>query len=366
MTFDSQTLLRMNEPTVREEIIGPIARKLGYMFGSTNYIEREEHLPDVIQQIGRKSKNDYPIGKPDYRCGVDGRRGSFIIEAKAGNIEITKTEIAQTHSYAAHGLINAKFFVICNGRTFQIYETSFGINSNPILELEYNLIEAEFYKIENFLSPDALIKHSQIQYETGRMLGLNLQNTEKVKFGWVNFSDCHFEIIGQPAGAYLNLLSSLGKRERFENDLRELLNRRQPIISGVVKRNQDGKIEAYLEFDSALDWISDNMAAMGINKLMFTTDSDILSNDGQNPTIFESISNSSLPIGIELRDGWTDELQRSGVPIEITMKFQAIGTLLDKSFAGDYQSYSLITLGTGANSIPLLCEYRGEFVLNIE
>jgi hypothetical protein len=366
MSFDKETIARMNEPTVREEIIAPILSRLNYKFGTTNYIEREERLPDVVRQIGRPSAKDYPLGKPDYMCGVDGRRGSFVVEAKSGDVEISDAEIAQTHSYAAHGKINAKFFVMCNGRKFQIYETAAGIDADPLVDVEYANLERDFFKLEALLSPEKLIQHSKVTYEIAKSLGAELGAIEKVKFGWVDFSECRYELLHQPAGTFLNLLGFSGKREKFEADVAELLTRRQPIIDGTVKRNADGRIEAHLEFDSALEWISSNMAIMGINKLMFITEADEISEAELNPTVFESLSNFSLPVGLELRQGLTAELEKLQMPVNLSMKFTAFGSLKGRQFLGNYDSTSLIDVPVGADTLQLVCEYKGNFNLAIQ
>jgi hypothetical protein len=365
MEFDLETIRKMNEQTVREEIIAPIISKLGYRFGSTNYVEREEQLPDLIRQIGRASSKDYPIGRPDYLCGVDGRRGSFVVEAKSGHIEITKEEIFQAHSYASHGLMNAKFFVVCNGVRMKVYETAGGVEAEPLVDLEFHNFYNEYYKLEALLSPNNLTRHANILYDITKPLGTNLGSLQTIKYGWANFSNCRYEILNHPAGTFAKFLASIGRKERFDQDMAELLTRRQPIIDGTVRRNPNGKIEAYMEFDSTLEWISQNMVSMGISKLMFTTDADELSVDVDQPTIFESLSNASLPVGLELRQPLTAEFERLGVPVELTMNFRAVGAFSNKQFAGEYVSYSLMNFGVGLNSIPLLCEYSGEFVLTV-
>jgi hypothetical protein len=83
------------EAEVRFHIIDPIIRLLGYPGEDNVYLNLEETLEYPYVHIGRRSKKDLPLGFPDYRAGLKGARGSFIIEAKAGNVPITSREIEQ-------------------------------------------------------------------------------------------------------------------------------------------------------------------------------------------------------------------------------------------------------------------------------
>ena len=77
-----------NETSIRFHIIDPILRALGYPHADEVYLELEEKLEYPYVHIGHRSKKDIPIGYPDYRVGLKGARGSFIVEAKAGSIPI--------------------------------------------------------------------------------------------------------------------------------------------------------------------------------------------------------------------------------------------------------------------------------------
>lgn len=82
-----------NEAEVRFHIIDPIVHSLGYPGTEDVYLKLEEKLSYPYFHIGHKSKRDVPIGFPDYRAGLRGARGSFIVEAKAGNVPITQEEV---------------------------------------------------------------------------------------------------------------------------------------------------------------------------------------------------------------------------------------------------------------------------------
>ena len=74
---------RYNEAEVRFNIIDPIIRKLGYPDADNTYLKLEQQLEYPYYHIGHRSRKDIPIGRADYLVGIHGRKGSFIVEAKA-------------------------------------------------------------------------------------------------------------------------------------------------------------------------------------------------------------------------------------------------------------------------------------------
>ena len=121
-----------NETEVRFHIIDPILRRLGYPGDDSVYLNLEEKLEYPYVHIGRRSKKDLPLGFPDYRAGLKGARGSFVVEAKAGNVQIGPQHVEQAHSYAAHAQVGANYFVLCNGKVFSVYQTLSGPDFAPI------------------------------------------------------------------------------------------------------------------------------------------------------------------------------------------------------------------------------------------
>jgi hypothetical protein len=73
-----------SEADVREEILAPLVRKLGYRKGSENNVSRETTLRYDRNFLGRKKPKSDPKlrGHPDYICEVRGI-GRWVIEAKS-------------------------------------------------------------------------------------------------------------------------------------------------------------------------------------------------------------------------------------------------------------------------------------------
>jgi predicted type IV restriction endonuclease len=105
---------------LREEIIAPLLRQLGYRSGTPNSIIREQALSYSQLSLGRKKKHD-PIlrGRADYICDVQGKV-KWVIEAKAPAAALDKDADEQAWSYANHPEIRALYYCLSNGREFQI------------------------------------------------------------------------------------------------------------------------------------------------------------------------------------------------------------------------------------------------------
>jgi hypothetical protein len=165
----------MNEADIRAEVIDPLLRRLGYGLGTEFPIMREREIklryPHIY--LGRKSpgKDILLRGRPDYICEVRGF-ARWVVEAKPPTQEIGIDDIEQAHSYATHPEIQARFFVLCNGRTLSIYESNRGPNTSAIVTLDYRELEKNHYALVNLLSPDAIKRnYSQLAIDIKRPLG---------------------------------------------------------------------------------------------------------------------------------------------------------------------------------------------------
>ena len=111
-----------NETDVREDLLSPLLTALGYSNSGNHKIERNIYLkiPELI--IGRKKKSLEKYS-PDYILNVNGER-KWIIEAKGPDESVkNKLYISQTYSYSIHKEVNVPHSVICNGKSFAVYNT---------------------------------------------------------------------------------------------------------------------------------------------------------------------------------------------------------------------------------------------------
>lgn len=110
------------EDSVREELIAPILKALGYAASPPNQIVRSPALKHPFVYIGTKK---HPVNViPDYlikRGGIN----FLIIDAKSPNEEIHKGKnVEQAYSYAIHRDVRVELFALCNGYEFVLFHVS--------------------------------------------------------------------------------------------------------------------------------------------------------------------------------------------------------------------------------------------------
>ncbi len=104
------------EDSVREAVIAPLLRALGYREAT---IRRSHSLKHPFLRTGSKQRPVELV--PDYALLADGRF-AWVLDAKAPGEDVFDAgHISQVYSYAAHPEIRAKYFAICNGREFVLY-----------------------------------------------------------------------------------------------------------------------------------------------------------------------------------------------------------------------------------------------------
>jgi hypothetical protein len=110
------------EDSVREDIIAPLLKGLGYSAGGTNKIVRSRSLAHPYVMFGSTKKKLTYI--PDYLLEVDDKP-CFVLDAKAPNEDIEKGDnAAQVYSYAIHPEVRAWNYGLCNGRSLSLFEVN--------------------------------------------------------------------------------------------------------------------------------------------------------------------------------------------------------------------------------------------------
>ena len=147
------------EDAVREELINPILKKLGYKVYGHNRILYSKTLSHPFVKIGSKKRQINIIS--DYLFEIDGEY-TWILDAKAPTENILSGDyIEQAYSYAIHPDIQADIFALCNGKEFVAYSKE---KREPLLIFQLSEIEKHWDKIEKILSPDAFINQKVKKY----------------------------------------------------------------------------------------------------------------------------------------------------------------------------------------------------------
>lgn len=136
------------EDSVREEIIHPLLKALGYAASGPNCIIRSKGLEHPFLTTGSKKKPITLI--PDYLLTVNGNF-TFVLDAKAPDQEIkTGQSVEQVYSYAVHPEIRVGLFALCNGREFILFAVD---QKEPILYLHLSEITHYWEDLVKYLAP---------------------------------------------------------------------------------------------------------------------------------------------------------------------------------------------------------------------
>ncbi|MDB2556048.1 type I restriction enzyme HsdR N-terminal domain-containing protein, partial [Flavobacteriaceae bacterium] len=168
--FDHKLLQNpeFKEDSVREEIVVPIIKGLGYSANKPNQIIRSRNLIHPFVAIGSQKKKIYII--PDYLFEVN-EKPTWILDAKSPSESLIKSKnIEQAYSYAMHPEVRARFFSLCNGREFVLYSVD---DFKPLLQFQMQALPLYWENMKAILAPENIFSKSSLDYK--KDLGLHLK-----------------------------------------------------------------------------------------------------------------------------------------------------------------------------------------------
>jgi len=174
------------EDSVREELIVPMLRRLGYSASGPARILRSKALTHPFVYIGSTSHHISVI--PDYLLVVD-ENHKWILDAKAPNENILAGKhLQQAFSYAIHPEVRAFRYALCNGRQLVVFDVQ---KIDPDLVQDMESLDQDFRAVERLLSPIAFTKPHVLDFQPD--MGLYL-----LKAGAPPDMTLHFTEIGVP------------------------------------------------------------------------------------------------------------------------------------------------------------------------
>ena len=148
--FDFQLLNSSDfkEDSVREVIIHPILRELGYSEGGLNRIVRSRSLKHPFVKTGSGEREIRIV--PDYLL-LKANKPAWVLDAKSPTQTITSGgNVEQTYFYAIHPEVRSQFFALCNGREFAIFQVN---RRQPELYFHVSEISKHWDELNDLLSP---------------------------------------------------------------------------------------------------------------------------------------------------------------------------------------------------------------------
>lgn len=139
------------EDAVREELIAPLLRRLGYLPTGRLKVVRSKALTHPFVMVGSKR---YPASIiPDYTLLVDDEP-LLVLDAKAPVEPIIKSHhVEQAFSYAIHPEVRCNTYGLCNGRDLVLYDLR---RSAPIFRIAVADIDRRWEDVVRAFDPRAL------------------------------------------------------------------------------------------------------------------------------------------------------------------------------------------------------------------
>lgn len=160
-SFDFSVLQdpEFKEDAVREEIILPLIKNLGYALTGNSKIVRSKSLVHPYVAIGSKQRKVSIV--PDYVFYSD-NKPYWILDAKSPTEDIIKSKhVEQAFSYAIHPEIRAELYALCNGREFALFEIR---KFEPILHFKLENIAENWNALFRILNPEVKADPALLEY----------------------------------------------------------------------------------------------------------------------------------------------------------------------------------------------------------
>jgi len=158
--------------------------------------------------------------------------------------------------------------------------------------------------------------------------------------------------IGQGLGSIVEITNGSIIYKSNTLNFEPLIGLKMSIIGGYVKRNNFGKLEAYIQTDIPFQSLQRLNEKLGLDSMRLISESDTISEDADNPVVFTSSSTHILPQGEMVLDLST--WQEVPLPMNYHVQTQttASGHLKGKVFQGKFEAiltYHEIDLQVGLN-----------------
>lgn len=148
------------EDAVREELILPLIKRLGYSVTGNDRVIRSKSLVHPFVSIGSKKRKISII--PDYMFLSD-NSPYWILDAKSPTESIVRSEHAeQAYSYAIHPEVRAELFALCNGREFALYSTR---KFEPVIHFKLSDIDKHWDSLYRILNPKIKANPQLLEYQ---------------------------------------------------------------------------------------------------------------------------------------------------------------------------------------------------------
>jgi hypothetical protein len=265
----------LNEQAVREEIIAPILRALGYRAGGEHDIRHGKHLSLRYPRshLGHKKRSDPKLeGYADYICYAKGRI-SWTVEAKGAEESLTIDVVEQAYTYAKHPEVRSVYFAVCNGKEFRLYLTDAAPTQPALLTIvDLTNFDATVEALAKFVAPSALLKR------------------------FADGAGPAFPALGKTLSSYAQITGGWIVHERPEPPIPGLVGFTVTVEGEAIERTDAGLL-AIVRGRAPYESLQRLIERLGLTPVNLQSTSMELSVVPTNPTVFEAHSVAVFPKG---------------------------------------------------------------------
>lgn len=184
------------EDAVREDLVAPLLKALGYQSTGKQRMQRSQSLVHPFVMIGSQRKKIHII--PDYTLWF-GKEAVLVLDAKRPTESLVKSHhVEQAFSYAIHPEIRTKSYALCNGRKLVLYDID---RSEPVCQFRLDNLKAVWTDLLKHFSPEALINRHHREFLGD--LGIFLRNAGFTANNEITFPSSRIQMLGRTLGGSL-------------------------------------------------------------------------------------------------------------------------------------------------------------------
>lgn len=342
MEFPEQQFDTMTEADVREDVITPLLRHLGYRRGTEHNIIREQSLIYDREQLGRRKATDPLLrGRADYICEA-GLKVRWVVEAKSPAAPLDIETEAQAWSYAKHPEVRAVYFLLTNGRQFKLHRTDRAPQEPPVLDVTYEQLPDNLQVLINILSPVELLRaFPDAVIDRGVPLGPGLRSIVRVSGGRT-------------------------KVERMEPNIAPIHELVTSIVGGHAQRGPHGGIVVAYQTQSSIESLQTFNETVGLNSIVFVSQDKVLSTDEKKPNVFLAGKECLVQRGTPTFDINTWTPGKLPFDARIRTVLEATGFLSGLTFRGTFISTMQMEVFQGEQAAQqMLFNVAGSFEFHV-
>jgi hypothetical protein len=179
----------------------------------------------------------------------------------------------QAHTYATHPDLHAEYYLLCNGREFQLYRP--GDPHTPLATWIKDETDNRLLALQNYLSPEAIKKKANVKIDLGKPLARGLASSVAIRTGQVTYLKNYGGV------------SWAGRIDGLRNGVSE----------GLLWRGEDGLLHLKLVVESASAAMDSLHREAGLQVILLKSSDEYLSTITDSPTRFGAGFVAKFPAG---------------------------------------------------------------------